>query len=319
MIPTVKLSKCIFVIGIVVFAWIGSVGSGVAGSLLTWEKPVPNSGLVFSGVLSNCDTPQPDTFRGEAFLSGDDGGIRVDLRCENVEISFLPGLVHPNIVDVEKVISCKGRLYPKGDECQDITSEQLIELILTWENRDQKLVFQRVSCVGGRTTEHCEFGVPVSVSPRTYIQTPFTIYAEEIDCHPFDDEEERTIIIDSDQSEITAQFSPGDWIHLICKAEAGEKIWVILEVPRSIPGIQFARANDGYCREHGRYAFIFSIGGALSSEAQNLCFAESYDSAKIDFGVNDFSGMGEVIITVKKGDSPATLQTIQTIRLVEVP
>jgi hypothetical protein len=124
-------------------------------------------------------------------------------------------------------------------------------------------------------------------------------------------EELSPIVVDSDDAEVRVDFSPGQLIDLKCKAENGQKMWVLLRVPSLYPEIEFARPSDAYCEEHDRYVF------PVTQESEDLYYAESFNGSKIDFGLNDFTGLDELIIATKKGDSPASLETIQTITLVE--
>jgi glucose/arabinose dehydrogenase len=128
----------------------------------------------------------------------------------------------------------------------------------------------------------------------------------------------RAAVVDSDDTEITVQFAPGETVDLKLKAEPGEQIWVLIEVPSLYAGIQFARPNDPYSRENGRYLFSFSVEGELTADAPNLFFAESFGTTRIDFGKQDITGLEELIITTRKGNSPDALETIQRVRLVEM-
>ena len=119
------------------------------------------------------------------------------------------------------------------------------------------------------------------------------------------------VVVDSEEAEVQASFQTGQAVDLSCKAEAGAKMWVLVEAPSLYPGAKFARPRDEYCSERGRWVFPFAEGAA------DLYYAESFQGSRIAFGVNDFSGAGTVVVTTLQGDSPEDLRTVQTIRLVE--
>jgi len=120
------------------------------------------------------------------------------------------------------------------------------------------------------------------------------------------------LTVDSDDPRVTASYSPGQRVHIFCKAAQGRTLWVFVEAPRILPGARMARPSDEYCRTHGnRYLFPFSEGD------EELYYAASYGESKIDFGENDLTGLGELVVTVAQGDSSRSLETVQVVRLVE--
>jgi hypothetical protein len=127
-----------------------------------------------------------------------------------------------------------------------------------------------------------------------------------------------TIVVESERREVNVRFEPGQMVHLKCKAEPGEKIWVLIEAPSAFPNVVMARASQSLCRQKGRYVFVFSNSGHLSSDSESLYFARSCDEAWIDFGVNDFSLFEKWVFTIKKGRSPGHLETVQKIELTSV-
>jgi hypothetical protein len=40
------------------------------------------------------------------------------------------------------------------------------------------------------------------------------------------------LVVDSDAAEVNLSFAPGQSVRLMCKAEIGQKIWVLLQLPR---------------------------------------------------------------------------------------
>jgi len=125
-------------------------------------------------------------------------------------------------------------------------------------------------------------------------------------------EDEPIIVVDSDEPEVSVSFKADQLVRLNCKAEQGEKIWVFLRAPTILPGIEFIRPNDEYCHAHGgRYVFPFANG------TRDMYYVESCNASKIDFGPNNFAGLGKLIVTTRKGDSAEKLETIQIITLAQ--
>jgi len=125
-----------------------------------------------------------------------------------------------------------------------------------------------------------------------------------------------TITVDSDEQEVTVQFASGQLIDLRLLAEVGQKIWILLEVP-PYPAIQFGRPSDQFCETNGRYAFPLTIDGNLSTQAEDLYYAASCNTAKLNFGIQNFTGLGKLTVTVKKGASAANLEVIQKVTFIE--
>jgi hypothetical protein len=84
--------------------------------------------------------------------------------------------------------------------------------------------------------------------------------------------------VNDDRADLTIFLDPDVILDLNCKADSEKKMWVFLELPSSYPDIQFVRPRDSYCREHGRYVFVFS-----PIEGEDLYYAESYDGTRIGF------------------------------------
>lgn len=117
--------------------------------------------------------------------------------------------------------------------------------------------------------------------------------------------------VESDEPSTTVSFRKGQCVRLTCKAEPGRKIWVLLQAPRVYPGTEFARPSDEHCRRTGRYVAPF-IGNV-----EELYYAENFSGSRIDFGENDFTGLGEIVVSVKKGASAQELEAIQVVTLLE--
>jgi hypothetical protein len=123
---------------------------------------------------------------------------------------------------------------------------------------------------------------------------------------------ELPVLIDSHEKEVEASFTPGRPVALRCKAEPDEKIWVFVEAPFLFPQMEMVRPNEVYCEERGSYLIPFD--GA----SHELYYADSFKGTRIDFGLNDLTGVGEIVVTTKKGESPSELQLIQRIRIIEI-
>lgn len=117
----------------------------------------------------------------------------------------------------------------------------------------------------------------------------------------------------------TIFFKTGEKVQIKCNAEPNEKIWVFIEIPSLFPGLVFTRPSDEYCLNSKRYLHLFSVNNINSENLNELYFSASYNSNIIDFGMNDFTGLGRLVITVKKGNSLTNLQTLQVLTIVEEP
>ena len=117
--------------------------------------------------------------------------------------------------------------------------------------------------------------------------------------------------VDSSDGKVISTFNRGELIDLKCKSVTGKKTWVLLQLPSLYPGVEFARPSDLYCEQQNRYVFPTAVG------VEDLYYAESLNETIIDFGSNDFSGLGEILITIKAGASPQEWETVQKIRLIE--
>jgi hypothetical protein len=126
---------------------------------------------------------------------------------------------------------------------------------------------------------------------------------------------EAPIQVDSEQSMVHVSFRPGQRIHLRTKTEVGARIWVLVELPDLYPGLTFARPFDAYCAERGKYLFPFQDQGNLVPEADSLHYVDPCPSDRIDFGENDFSGLGTIRITTSRGPTSEALESIQQIVL----
>jgi len=129
--------------------------------------------------------------------------------------------------------------------------------------------------------------------------------------------EPRPVTIDSDRPRVDASYLSGQPVRILGKTEAGERTWVFVQVPGMYPDAVFARPSDERCREEGKHFLLFSQGGERVSDAASLWYADDYPGVRVDLGSNDLAGLGEVIVTVKKGEGPEALSTVQTIRLTE--
>jgi hypothetical protein len=127
--------------------------------------------------------------------------------------------------------------------------------------------------------------------------------------------ETNVLIVDSTEPLVEIHFNPDEIINLKPKAEIGPKTWVLVETS-IYPGLTFARPSDSVAHQQGQYLSIFQNQGILVPEANSLFFSGASAVAKIDFGILDFSGLGKVTITTKKGINAEDLETIQRIDLI---
>lgn len=123
-------------------------------------------------------------------------------------------------------------------------------------------------------------------------------------------------VIDSEKSEVVVSLVPNQPVDIRCKTEPGEKIWVLVNLPLIDPNFWFVRPSDGYCLKMGYCISLFSAYDVLSAEAENLFYTDSCNGNRLSLGVNDFTGLGEVVLLIRKGDSPSHLETIQKIRIL---
>jgi len=125
------------------------------------------------------------------------------------------------------------------------------------------------------------------------------------------------LTIDGDRGEEMALFSPGELVDFKIKAEAGAKMWVVLEAPSIFPGTVFARPGDAYVRENGAgYLVVASANGVPVEGADGLFYTASSESDRMDLGLNSLDGLGDpVIVTSLKGESLSRAAVVQSIVL----
>ena len=123
-------------------------------------------------------------------------------------------------------------------------------------------------------------------------------------------------LIDSEASEVVVSIRPNQLISLRCKTEPGQKIWVLINLPSIDPDFWFVRPSDAYCAKSGHSLSLFSQYGVLAPNVEELYYHDAYPERSIDLGTNDFTGLGKILIVIKKGDSADHLETVQTVRIV---
>lgn len=126
------------------------------------------------------------------------------------------------------------------------------------------------------------------------------------------------LTVDSTMPSVEVSFRAGQKIDLKCMAAIGKKNWILLEVPNFYPGLTFARPSNDFAYLRGRYFFLFKDeSNNLVSDADLLYFSEAFEEEKIDFGINDLSGIGKIIITTLQGANNTSLEKIQQITLTQ--
>ena len=123
------------------------------------------------------------------------------------------------------------------------------------------------------------------------------------------------VSVDSDEPLVQISYGAGEPIDLKVKAEAGAKVWVLLECPGIFPDVVFARVSDAMSQALGSYVAPFTVQGYPTPEAESAYYSEACPADKIDFGSNDITGLGTVKVTSLKGPDPANLEAIQQIIL----
>jgi len=120
------------------------------------------------------------------------------------------------------------------------------------------------------------------------------------------------LTVDSDDPQATLTYPSGETVDLNFKGEAGATVWILLEFPSIMPGATFVRPNDAYCQAHSAYLFLFPGEGG-----EEHYYLRPDPSGRIAFGAQSLAGLGEVVVSVMKGESPGGLEPVQVIRLVE--
>lgn len=124
--------------------------------------------------------------------------------------------------------------------------------------------------------------------------------------------------VDDDSPAVVVPMLEGQPVDLKVKTEIGQKIWIFLQAPSLVPDLRFARVSDAYAAQNGSYVVLFSANGNLLPHAAELYYTAVSEAAKIDFGSNNFSGVGNLFITVKKGESPENPEMVQAILLLPI-
>ena len=124
------------------------------------------------------------------------------------------------------------------------------------------------------------------------------------------------IVVDSTDPQVTVQLEPSRLVDLYFPAEEGARIWIAIQASDLFPGVEFARPNDAFCNEQGRYVFPFSTQGQFTPEAGQYYYLEECSVSKIHFGANNLNGLGTLVISIYKGELAGGLEPLQVITLL---
>lgn len=124
----------------------------------------------------------------------------------------------------------------------------------------------------------------------------------------------REIVIYSKDQDVKYSIEEGQVVRILARAEAGQTMWVFVKTSYKPEAVYAKTRSNEYALTEKLSEFNASTG-----EAYNMYYAKNYGDYVLDLGYADYSNIagykGEVTITVKKGEDPKNLQTIQTITL----
>lgn len=123
----------------------------------------------------------------------------------------------------------------------------------------------------------------------------------------------KELVIYSEDPYVKRYVQQGQVVRILARAERGETLWIFVETSNHPGGVYAKTGLHNYGAVEKLQEFNSSTG-----DAYRMYFARAYGDTVLDLGYADYSkiaGKGEAIISVKKGDDPETLKTIQTITL----
>ena len=126
--------------------------------------------------------------------------------------------------------------------------------------------------------------------------------------------DKKELVVYSSNQNVKADVEPNQVVRILAKAEAGETLWVLIGTGYH-PGTAYAKSYAyGYGPVERLQAF-----DPYASYAYRMYYVKNCDDNLLDLGYGDYSKLagynGSVTITVKKGEDPKELKTIQTINL----
>ena len=126
--------------------------------------------------------------------------------------------------------------------------------------------------------------------------------------------ERKELVVYSNDPNVKANVEANQVVRILAKAEAGETLWVFIGTAYH-PGMAYAKS---YAYGYGSVERLQEFD-PYASYAYRMYYVKSCDDNLVDLGYGDYSKLagysGAVTITVKKGEDPKDLKTIQTINL----
>lgn len=108
-----------------------------------------------------------------------------------------------------------------------------------------------------------------------------------------------------------AYLRSGKPVRILARAEVGQTLWVFVKAP--------GHSRDTYARTYSKGKEKWFRFDAYSDDAYRMYYTSNYGDTVLDLGYVDYSKIagsnGEVIVTIKKGNKPDQLVTLQTIKL----
>lgn len=155
----------------------------------------------------------------------------------------------------------------------------------------------------------------MNARPKGYYYPEYAGYNVVDKQHPFSDET-REVTVYTEKSYVKTRVTAGQVVRVLAKAEVGETLWVFIHTPYQA-GTTYAQTYYDSGKESLKK---FNPG---SADAYRMYYAKDYGDTVLDLGYANYSkiagGSGEVTITIKKGEDPKQLKTLQTISLYVTP
>ncbi len=108
-----------------------------------------------------------------------------------------------------------------------------------------------------------------------------------------------------------AYLGSGKLVRILAKAEVGQTLWVFVKAP--------GHSRYTYARAYSEGKEKWFKFDEYSDHAYRMYYASNYGDTVLDLGYVDYSKIAganrEVIVTIKKGNKPDELVTLQTIKL----
>lgn len=110
---------------------------------------------------------------------------------------------------------------------------------------------------------------------------------------------------------VKTYLASGKLVRILARAEVGQTLWVFVKAP--------GHSRYTYARTYSEGKEKWVKFDPYSDDAHRMYYASNYGDTVLDLGYVDYSKIagskGEVIVTIKKGNKPNELMTLQTIKL----